>query len=950
MMIFNQYKCLLSLAKQSNRTKSKNHFNLDQYTLMSRQLLTLFSLSLSLIVGACDDDSTEGSEDPSPMVRAGDTAGDTAGMSAGDTAGMSAGDTAGTLPPPPQGTDGYLARLTIDDEARGPAFAAVEDMNGDGKLDLIVSKFGPVGGFTIEPGQITIYYQGESLSDWTQEEVTSETEALFWPNGLEIMDVDGDGDLDVTVGSGFLICEILGRIDANGENIPPSPCGGLIWFERDGTQWIRHDVVGPESGLFYHHWVLADIDQDGIDDLFTVGERRYFDQGELVDIAETQWFKGQMGGDLFESTPRVIGPGMGSFATLTDLDGDGDLDAYSAEYFADFESKSFAWYEQTEAPSAANPAGVWVRHIIDDQVGPSIQFSWVEDLFGPGKSAFVGSNHTQTTGDEPDPWESALFVYEPTDDIRAPWSGRQISENIVSVSRSNQAAPGIFGVGDINGDGRKDILASGDGDPRVFALLQGENEQFETWVLDDNLPQAGAVRVRDFNGDGRDELIVTSYDQNVIYLYYHQENSPHPLRRAELPEWGGGAPGGTMAGGSEPGGMMTGGGQAGSMAGDSTGGDQPLTGFDLEIQYTGALTGPLVVAAFASWPPLGPPSAFDQIPSPSFPARVSLPQLEAGTYTILAFIDVDNSGPMSPTDADVQSRVELSFPNTAPAVINLDGEPVSGLEVVTNTITRGMRSTPVTVYLPEDGMPRPLIVFTPGFQVPSTSYAPMLESLAREGYVIARLDPPGTPFDVNHLEMGADVRAGLDWILDELGDRIIADQIATMGHSLGGKIAILNAAQDPRVKATLALDPVDGDPSPFPDPMTRPTLAPMVTGQVTGAVGIIGELTNGESSNPFAPACAPLANNFQTLYSGLSNASWIVEWELIGADHMDFLDECPEGIFSPCALCEEGTMDPARVRELSAQFASDFFGLHLLGLTDREASLTSSPGADVVVR
>ena len=126
MMLFNQYKHLLSLVKRGRGFKEKSHFTLDQYTLRSRQLLTLFSLSLSLIVCACDDDSTEGSEDTSPMVRAGDTAGDTAGdaagMSAGDTAGMSAGDAAGTTPIP-QGTDGYLARLTIDGEARGPAFA-----------------------------------------------------------------------------------------------------------------------------------------------------------------------------------------------------------------------------------------------------------------------------------------------------------------------------------------------------------------------------------------------------------------------------------------------------------------------------------------------------------------------------------------------------------------------------------------------------------------------------------------------------------------------------------------------------------------------------------------------------------------------------------------------------------------------------------------------------------
>jgi hypothetical protein len=102
--------------------------------------------------------------------------------------------------------------------------------------------------------------------------------------------------------------------------------------------------------------------------------------------------------------------------------------------------------------------------------------------------------------------------------------------------------------------------------------------------------------------------------------------------------------------------------------------------------------------------------------------------------------------------------------------------------------------------------------------------------------------------------------------------------------------------------------------------------------------------------NIFAPACAPLANNFQTIYEALSGASWLVEWELVGADHMDFVSSCPGGAFSPCSACEEGTLDPARVIELSGRFAQAFFALHLKGDSAQEASLTMSPGPEVNVR
>ena len=55
---------------------------------------------------------------------------------------------------------------------------------------------------------------------------------------------------------------------------------------------------------------------------------------------------------------------------LFDVDGDSDLDLVSAEYFV--EGSSFAWMEQILAASAENPAGAWARHVIADDLGPSI--------------------------------------------------------------------------------------------------------------------------------------------------------------------------------------------------------------------------------------------------------------------------------------------------------------------------------------------------------------------------------------------------------------------------------------------------------------------------------------------------------------------------------------------------------------------------------------------------
>ena len=133
---------------QSSRASS-----LRRYGHLSCSLL----IAIMIALGACDDE--EGTDNTSDNVNA--------------EAGTEVMDSTPPFVPNP---DGYLTRVLIDDQASGPAFAEVQDMNGDGKLDLIVSKFGSIDNYVIEPGQITIYYQGASLEDWTQEDIVSDEE------------------------------------------------------------------------------------------------------------------------------------------------------------------------------------------------------------------------------------------------------------------------------------------------------------------------------------------------------------------------------------------------------------------------------------------------------------------------------------------------------------------------------------------------------------------------------------------------------------------------------------------------------------------------------------------------------------------------------------------------------------------------------------------------------
>ena len=73
-----------------------------------------------------------------------------------------------------------------------------------------------------------------------------------------------------------------------------------------------------------------------------------------------------------------------------------------------------------------------------------------------------------------------------------------------------QAAPGVFGRSDVDGNGDVDLAVSGDGDDRVFWLDQTEPGVFATHVQATAFGQAASGSIADLDGDGRAEIVFTS--------------------------------------------------------------------------------------------------------------------------------------------------------------------------------------------------------------------------------------------------------------------------------------------------------------------------------------------------------------------------------------------------------------------------------------------------------
>ena len=396
------------------------------------------------------------------------------------------------------GTNKAFTRYTVDDSASKPAFIKISDLDGDGKPEILVSMFGRS---PITNGSVALYKGGQDLGSW--EKKTIEGSKTKFPNSITIADVNQDGKKDIILPSGFLPCIF-----------PFGNCGSLRWFAQQEDGSFKYNKLLSGQKRFYHHVEFVDFDQDGIKDIVAVGEEK----GMRSDGSSVlQYFKGNDSELRFETKPTNITPGLGSFPRVLDLDNDGDWEVFSSEYFGS--KGSFSWIDQ-------DAQGEWQRYYIDSTVGKSIQISFVEDLFGKGRLWAIGSNHTNTTDDKKNP-ESAIYVYEVPDfnktgfNPKAEWKKLKASEGIISKKSplvGPSGAPGVFAVGDVDGDGDKDIVVSGDGDPRIFWLRQDANQKFTTVVIADEMPQGG-VDVADLDGDGTMEVVASSWDKNKVFIY-----------------------------------------------------------------------------------------------------------------------------------------------------------------------------------------------------------------------------------------------------------------------------------------------------------------------------------------------------------------------------------------------------------------------------------------------
>lgn len=456
--------------------------------------------------------------------------------------------------PSTETTDPTFARIDVDTAIAGASFSTVGEVFA-GEQNIVTSGYGELdeNGRPIDHGTLQLYRPGASLTEWTKIQVFGPEAGLTFPNATTIDDVDGDGDNDIILASGYF----FGTDPAFPDGQILS--GAITWWENTGTEdFVRHDVITGQ-GASYHGVQLADLDGDGINDLVSTAEEARAAGSQYDDSIETHFFKGNA--DHTFDAPVALADVGGSQPVVADVDEDGDLDIITSRYFdpmrdsdfatGTFPAPSYLWLENTDTDGVLTAEDVTVRTIATiGDTGMGFQILPVPDFREPGKISWVGTNHVnRCTFAILLPalaWPEQVIEFTPGDDITEPWTRTTLSDPDTPVepcpadygtNRDNypvfsdaitsrygpgQGAPGVLGHGDLDGDGDVDLAVAGDGDRRLWWIeshADGSTELHQLTEEGEFFGQSGGAAVADLDGDGANEMVFSSFDEDTLAIW-----------------------------------------------------------------------------------------------------------------------------------------------------------------------------------------------------------------------------------------------------------------------------------------------------------------------------------------------------------------------------------------------------------------------------------------------
>jgi hypothetical protein len=136
------------------------------------------------------------------------------------------------------------------DERHGAIHVPVGDLNGDGRPDIVA--------LISQEHETIVAFLNEGDGRFRKETIYTGPHPAYGSSGIQLVDLDGDGDLDVLYTNG----------DVLGAPYLLKPYHGVQWLENKGTFPFEHHPLTPLYGAM--RAVAADMDGDGKMDIVAV--------------------------------------------------------------------------------------------------------------------------------------------------------------------------------------------------------------------------------------------------------------------------------------------------------------------------------------------------------------------------------------------------------------------------------------------------------------------------------------------------------------------------------------------------------------------------------------------------------------------------------------------------------------------------------------------------------
>lgn len=224
-------------------------------------------------------------------------------------------------------TQPSLSSKQIDPRS-GTIHVPTADLNGDGRLDFVA--------LLAQEHETVVAYLNDGQGGFTPQTIYTAPHPNWGSSGIQLVDFDGDGDLDVLMTNGDSFDDALIK-----------PYHGIQWLENTGRFPFTAHPIAPMAGV--HRAQAADLDGDGDLDVVACALLGQTRQESDLDLPALVWLE-RTGRNSFKRHTLTRGVPQHASLDTADFDGDGDIDIVVGNFAASrqVESSIVLWVNQLE--------------------------------------------------------------------------------------------------------------------------------------------------------------------------------------------------------------------------------------------------------------------------------------------------------------------------------------------------------------------------------------------------------------------------------------------------------------------------------------------------------------------------------------------------------------------------------------------------------------------------